>query len=547
MTDSAVAPAGHPTSPDAAQTRAALADCRPDLLAAYDAALPGARAAVLARLWGALAREPLAGVSGRARHGDRLTVTLADGRRLCGPADAAAPFAPAGPGLAVDLDGDRHDDPAGLLTALALPGATARLAGEVANSVANLALARAARPDPPGGPPALHALAARPTDALADVEQYVVDGHPLHPCCRTRTGMSTREVLAYAPEHRPLLTLPVYRVPAGRWFGDAPPLLVVHPWQRDHVLDAYPWLLPVGTYRPARPLMSLRTLAPAGGGAHVKTAVDVQMTSAVRTVSPAAVRNGPRLSALLHTLTADQPHLSVLRETSAGAALVDGRPSRSLACLTRQAPRLAAGEVAVPLAALAAPSPADGRPLVTEAVRHAYQGDPVAFLADLAQVLLPPLLVLLHRGVALEAHGQNTLVVLRDGRPRRLLYRDLGGVRVSPARLRAHGVEPPQLHGDLGTDDPDALRTTLGAALGTATGEQVAVRSRAHGTEPATLWRAVAAVARATYAGLPGAAGDATALLTGPLPVKATTAMRLADDPLDPRWAHLDNPLAAHA
>ena len=40
---------------------------------------------------------------------------------------------------------------------------------------------------------------------------------------------------------------------------------------------------------------------------------------------------------------------------------------------------------------------------------------------------------------------------------------------------------------------------------------------------------------------------DAPHLLRDPLPVKATTAMRLAADPLDDRWALVDNPLAAHA
>ena len=78
--------------------------------------------------------------------------------------------------------------------------------------------------------------------------------------------------------------------------------------------------------------MSLRTVAPIDGGDHIKTAVDVQMTSAVRTVSPAAVHNGPRLSALLRTLTRDLP-LTVLAETAAGAVLVDGQPQRRLAHL----------------------------------------------------------------------------------------------------------------------------------------------------------------------------------------------------------------------
>ncbi|BCB90646.1 hypothetical protein Psuf_079590 [Phytohabitans suffuscus] len=342
-----------------------------------------------------------------------------------------------------------------------------------------------------------------------------MDGHPLHPCCRTRLGMSTLDVLRYAPEHRPVVRLHVVRVPPARWYGDGPPLLLVHPWQRDHVLDSYPFLTPVGRV-PARPLMSLRTMAPAGGLHHVKTAVDVRMTSAVRTVSPAAVRNGPAVTALLAALAA--PGLEVLAEDRAGAVLVDGEPSRSLAYLRRRVPRLDAGEVAVPLAALAA------------AVRAGHRlPDPVGFFTALAGVLLTPLLYLLRRGVALEAHGQNTLVVLRDGRPTRLVYRDFGGVRISPAALRRHGVEPPPLHGDLATDDPDALRAKLlAAAVSGALAEQVAAFSHAYGIMPALLW---------TRAARPE-------LRDGPLPVKATTAMRLATDPLDDVWASIPNPMA---
>ncbi|MFD0592780.1 hypothetical protein ACFQZ4_09660 [Catellatospora coxensis] len=43
----------------------------------------------------------------------------------------------------------------------------------------------------------------------------------------------------------------------------------------------------------------------------------------------------------------------------------------------------------------------------------------------------------------------------------------------------------------------------------------------------------------------PSAAADARSVLGDPLPLKATTAMRLAADPLDDAWAQLPNPLAA--
>jgi siderophore synthetase component len=120
--------------------------------------------------------------------------------------------------------------------------------------------------------------------------------------------------------------------------------------------------------------------------------------------------------------------------------------------------------------------------------------DPYEWWTLLSDRLFAPLVTVLERGVALEAHGQNTLIVLKDYRPHRILYRDFGGVRVSRSRLK----QDIGLIGDLPSDDPHELRTKLAAAA-----------------------------------------------LNDPLPVKATTAMRLATDPLDDLWAYLDNPLAA--
>ncbi len=499
-----------------------------------------ARAAILARLWGALAREPIAGVVAREHDGSTLRVRLAGGRALTGPAEAAQPFAVVPAGLRIG----GYDDPAALAADLVPGPAGARLAAELADSVTNLARSRAAQPEPDGGA----AYLTRCPD-LADLEQCVVDGHPLHPLCRTRTGMSAAEVRAYAPEHRPVVHLREYAVPERAWLSTGralPPRLLVHPWQHEHVLPGYPWLASTGRTVAARPLMSLRTLAPLDAPAtHVKTAVDVQLTSAVRIVSPAAVRNGPVVSALVGALGA-AAGVDVLREPAAGAVLVDGQPSRHLAMVCRQAPATGPGEVVMPLAALSAPSPATGRALATEAVDLGYGGDPQPFAADLIHLLLPPLLRLLHSGVALEAHGQNTLVVLRTGRPARLHYRDLGGVRLSPARLAAAGLTTAPLHGALATDDPDELRTKLFAAvLSTVVGQLAATLSREYGTDPDTIWKLVAATARDTYADLPRTAGpDALALFTADLPMKAMTAMRLADDPIHDLWTTIPNPLA---
>jgi staphyloferrin A synthase len=484
-------------------------------------------------------------------------VTLASGQRLMGSRALAAPFAVAPDDFTVTLSTpgtdpatSRHRDPGELLAALDLPGERERLRAEVAQSVEFLALARAAQPAPNRGPATLTVLAGRPA-GLSELEQAVVDGHPLHPCCRTRWGMSADEVRAYAPEHRPTVALEVFAVPAKRWLttgSGLPPRLPAHPWQREHMLAAYPFLKATGEKIPTRPLMSLRTMAGVRDPAtHYKTAVDVGMTSAVRIVSPAAVRNGPVVSALLRDLAADTG-LRIWAEPAAGAVLdPDGQPIRSLAVAIRRAALPGPDEVLLPLGALSAPSPADGRPLIREAVTLGYGGHPGGFVADLAELLLPPLLVLLHRGIALEAHGQNLVLTLRHGRPAALSYRDIGGVRVSPSRLARHGVQAPLLHGDLASDDPQQLRAkAFASGIAVGLGEPIALLAREYDIPEQSLWRLVRDRAEAVYQRLPATAGpDATALFTADLPLKATTAMRLATDPLDDIWAALPNPLAA--
>jgi siderophore synthetase component len=499
------APGPHTAGP--APTRADLSALRPDLVAGYDAELPGARAAVLARLIGALDRESLPGLVSR----EPGLVRFADGTTVRYPLDAATLFAPGAPGLTVDVSrgpsGAAAIDDPGTLVRRLWPGTG--LAAEVDNSVANMALARADR------------ATGEPPDDLGRIEQLLTDGHPVHPCCRTRGGMTVADVLAYAPEHRPVIRLRRLRVPADRWYGTAPPVLYAHPWQAGRLRDRYPWLADDGETGPVRPLMSLRTVAPVDGGPHVKTAVDVQMTSAVRTVSPAAVHNGPVLSVLFRKVAAGLP-IDILGETAAGAVIVDGRPQRHLAFLRREAPRLEAGETVVPMAVLSA------SPMLLARVHDAY-----SFMVLLGEVLFAPLLELLRRGLALEAHGQNTLLVMRAGRPVRILYRDLGGVRVSPRRLDGNGFEAPPLEGDLPSDDPVELRTKVTAsAISTVAAELITALERSRGADPARLW---AIVARAM----------SDDILDNPLPIKATTAMRLAAEPLEDRWAQVGNPMAA--
>ncbi|MER7824216.1 IucA/IucC family siderophore biosynthesis protein [Streptomyces sp. NPDC096097] len=503
----------HPSpSPAEEAVAAELADVRPSLESSYAAALDGARAAVLTRLWRALAFEPLPWVAGRERAPDGLALLLAGGARLEGP--LPDPYATEPYVSELLLDGRPYRQAARLVTALGLPHGE-QFAAELDACTASLALSRAGQP-PAGQDPA--------PQTTWEWEQRVVDGHPYHPNCRSRPGFSVAEQLAYAPEHRPVVELGLVAVRAeeclvtGDWpqeLRDAGRVLVpVHPWQAAHVLK-HERVRPGAAGFAAHPLMALRTLAPVGGGAHVKTALSARLTSSVRDISVYSIETAAAVSAFAQGLTERlDGRLHITRTLGATTA-----HSPDLAAVLREPPEVyadaAAGERVLPVAALASFGPARS-PL---------------WRAEFARLALSVCLRVLELGVALEAHGQNLLVVLSaDGAPLRLVYRDLADIRISPARLARHGLPVPPLSGRLVTDDVTVLRRKLFGSLLT-------------GALGATAGSAGAfAEALAEVAAVP-ATSDTAALSSGPLPTKALTLMRLSPGVPGDQWAELPNPL----
>jgi hypothetical protein len=494
-----------------------LAAVRPALGPRFATALPGARAAVLTRLWRALAHEPLPWVAERAGRGrcgrEGLELRLRDGRRLLGP--PADPYTTTPEVTRVRLDGTAYDDPARLFADLAVPHG-AGFAAELGHSVASLALSRAGQdPDDtgPGDPKEW-------PEQDWEWEQRVVDGHPYHPNCRARPGFSVAEQLSYGPEHRPSVRLELLPAPAadclvsGEWpqrlRDDGRLLIPVHPWQAAHVLGRTGGTEGIA----ARPLMSLRTLALADG-LHVKTALSTRLTSSVRDISVGSVAASAALSAFAQTLV---PHAhGLLHMTRTLGAATNGSPD--LAAVLRESPRVygGPGEHVVPVAALAGTGlPRDG-----------------AWLGRLARLGLTVGLRMLELGVALEAHGQNLLVVLSpSGEPLRLVYRDLADIRVSPARLARHGVPLPDgLPARIVTDDVTVLRRKLFGSLVAG-----ALAATAGGA------RALGAALETAVRDLPRTA-DLVALCEEPLPAKALTLMRLSPGTPGDRWAGLPNPL----
>ncbi len=525
-----------------------LARWAPHLVGAYRAALPRAEAVVAHRLAGALLREGLAEVACRGRrHGfGRVEV------------DAVA-------GSVAEL----------------LPPAAGPLRAELADAVVNLAVALARRS---AGFPA--AASGDADDVALAAERLAVTGHNLHPCGRTRLGWSMRDVLAhdFEADHT---RIGYVAVRDGAWVGDelgvalpdAPRgyrVLPVHVWQRDRVVARrHAGLVADGTLRVlpdetvVAPTAALRTvLLPADGSGsrrYLKVSLDIQVTSTRRGISVASTRNGPVVAGVLRRLVADDPdgHRLLLLDETAGAAVPAG-DGRDVSVIVRSGltGRLGPAERPVPGGALPAVDPATGGPvvaaLVAQFARTRSRPDDaaaaLAFLTAYAGLLLPPVLRLAMRGVAVEAHLQNCIPTFVGGVPHRLGLRDLAGLRLHGGRLAAAGHRVDLWPGSvIGTEAAPVLLAKVGyTALQAHLGELVVRLVNSHDLDEAAAWRAVRGIVDVTYdalaadraadRGLRVAAAADHAVLTAPrVAHKALVTMRLRGG--GDVYVPVDNPL----
>ncbi|MDP8948963.1 MAG: hypothetical protein M3N00_01810 [Actinomycetota bacterium] len=458
---------------------------------------------------------------------------------------------------------------------------------------------------------------------LAFYEQLVVDGHPLHPGAKLKLGLSVGDVIRYSPElgARPEAALVAvakgcYRDASldrrgltGILYAEYPSLrrqvanvlcekgldaddyrlIPAHPWQFEHVLPRLyaramerDEVVPLGGLRiPTRALVSFRTLAPVKRRGewkhHLKTAVNLQLTGAVRTVSPNSAENAAPISRMLKEIGNREGRFGgrfVVLEERAAAYYVPANETypaqeraelaKNLAAILREDPEahIRPGEVPVTACALLAESPVSGEPVLIEVLQLFAAGRgiaktelaAVAFLQRYCEVCLPGFLTVMSRyGVSLEGHLQNSILVFRGGEPVCILVRDFGGVRILRERLARQGVRA-DLH--LGSavviESVEDLRNkTYYPVFQNHLGELVACLVRRLDLEEERLWRPVAEVCRGIFCELKGdpaireqAARDEAALFQPTLDLKAMTTMRLLGDVTHYTFSEVPNPLA---
>ncbi|WP_406737695.1 iron transporter [Streptomyces sp. NBC_00853] len=351
----------------------------------------------------------------------------------------------------------------------------ADLVGRVADSVRRTTEFIADRRERPTAPAPIGG------DRFLTAEQALLLGHPLQPDPKSREGLSEAEVRRYSPELHGSFSLHWFAVePAAlasesAWTESGRPVsapqllgrlapglplpggttpLPLHPWQARDLLQrpAVSALRDAGLLHdlgphggPWYPTSSVRTVHRPGAPAMLKLSLGLRITNSRRENLRKELHRGVEVHRLLRTGLAEQwqashPAFDIVRDPAWVAVdAPDGTPVPGLDALLRHNP-FRSGDDPVCIAALTAPRPWPGRTTMSSRLAELVTGLATAtghttsavaaewFLRYLDHVVLPVLAFDALAGIALEAHQQNTLVLLDPaGWPIGGRYRDNQG------------------------------------------------------------------------------------------------------------------------
>jgi siderophore synthetase component len=323
-------------------------------------------------------------------------------------------------------------------------------------------------------------------------EQSLLYGHPFHPTPKSAEGFKEHELPLYAPEHGASFQLHYYAIhpdyvkeemlagyayavpssvslPAESQLGEVFAhyrLLPLHPWQAQYVrsnpvvnrLLASQMLIDLGSLGPrVYPTSSVRTVWSPDEGMFYKLPLHVRITNFIRenteeqlhrTMDAARilVRLGKLDESGAFQVMPEVGYRTVGRKEISSVPYCDGEDwtsiAASFAVVFRKAWQLDARESSqcFVVASLLECLPGETDAKLLQVIRQTCPvGIPDAnswLNAYLRISMLPLLNCLADNGISLEAHVQNSLVVIEHGWPVRMYARDLEGISVDAGIAR---------------------------------------------------------------------------------------------------------------
>ncbi len=319
--------------------------------------------------------------------------------------------------------------------------------------------------------------------ALGYTEGMVWDGHPSHPLTKTKLPLTVDEIQKYAPEFMKVIPLKIVLVHQSilkftsmtdqedfvlseiipdmesqlrQWMQmyqsslDEYRVMFVHPWQYENVIteEFGQWIaehlvIPTPFTVDSKATLSFRTMRLLKYPFHIKLPMNVQATSAVRTVSTVTTVDGPKLSYQLQEMLDIYPTLTIAAEPYGAHLDVEADLARQFAMIVRYAIEdKKQNHTQIVTAALTQINPVDGQIVIDSLIEYVYgeisQDTIVQFMTQYMQALIPPLIGYIQKyGIALEAHQQNTVLQIdKDTHALSFIVRDLGGSRIEPQTLK---------------------------------------------------------------------------------------------------------------
>ncbi|MGM0901568.1 MAG: IucA/IucC family protein [Bacillota bacterium] len=447
-------------------------------------------------------------------------------------------------------------------------------------------------------------------------EQLSVTGHLLHPCTKSKIGLSIEEIMHYSAEFDSTLYVHfvaihkevAYHNPKIKgeeiqqfWLREYPELIhelkqsciknkqdindffiiPIHPWQKENVLDtlysaelARGQILVVDYAITTKPTLSVRTVLPVEKNFHIKLPLNIQMTSAVRTISPNSIHNGPEITFIVNDILSKEDYfnktLHIIGE-ELGVRFQSTEKSehnftdrnKNLSYLIRKTPTsfLDEGEHAVVACALFNLSPVTKRFFLFEMVEqfhlrnrlNSMEENLFLFFKKYMTVVLSGVIPLMTKyGIGLEGHLQNTLIVLKEWEPVKVLIRDLGGVRIDQKRLERKGLYGTYFPGSvtISEDEIGMQNKVIHTVFQSHIGELTYHLAKEYQVNEQILWDMVKDICTGIFLDLEkdetikmNVERDRAALFGETIQTKALTLMRLTDDVTDYAFIDLPNPL----
>ncbi|PXX99482.1 AcsA protein [Halomonas sp. LBP4] len=325
---------------------------------------------------------------------------------------------------------------------------------------------------------------------------------PYHPTAKAKQGLSESEYRAYMAEFNAPVTLRWVAMARdqvmtgagvdeecpvpGQWLaGDegrqaleqemtsrglarTHVAIPVHPWQHEHALPHWlqaafasgdcvsletvtePWLA----------TSSLRSLAPTTASPHfLKLPMAIHSLGASRYLPAVKMFNGDLSARLLHQAREKDARLAEglylcdegkwWAYMPEGATLFDEAP-RHLSAMVRSYPRALLDDPSVrlvPMATLGTPLPGGEHHVFDDwLAQRGMTASPAsvqALFGELCDGFFDINLRMFRLGMLAEVHGQNAVLVLKEGQCHGLLLRDHDSLRISVARLERHGMQDP--------------------------------------------------------------------------------------------------------